>query len=254
MNVTDVLVLAGELLLGNGAEVFRVQDTINRIANAYNVADFEIYVLSNGMFMSICEDGQHYKASVKNVPITAAHLGRVAQICNLSRSIVAGECTTREAYCELLRIRDMPGKSNVARILYVAIGSGSFCYLIGGTINDIMTTVVSVSILHRYLIYMENHQASKMMLNMIGASIATFFGLLLVNLGLGDDIDNIISASIISLVPGIALTNSIRDLFNGDYLSGTIRLIDALLVAFSIAAGVGGMIAMWQNLFGGFFI
>ena len=49
----------------------------------------------------------------------------------------------------------------------------------------------------------------------------------------------IVTGGLIILVPGVPFTTSIRDFFNGDYLSGTIRLIDALLVAFCMAVGVG---------------
>ena len=40
------------------------------------------------------------------------------------------------------------------------------------------------------------------------------------------------------LTPGVALTMGIRDIINSDYLSGTIRLVDALLVAGCLAVGV----------------
>ena len=53
------------------------------------------------------------------------------------------------------------------------------------------------------------------------------------------------------LVPGIALTTSIRDLFNGDYLSGAIHMIDAVLTAFCIAVGVGTVITVFRTLMGG---
>ena len=41
------------------------------------------------------------------------------------------------------------------------------------------------------------------------------------------------------LVPGVAFTNSIRDVADGDYISGSVRMLDALLVFFCIAIGVG---------------
>jgi uncharacterized membrane protein YjjP (DUF1212 family) len=52
--------------------------------------------------------------------------------------------------------------------------------------------------------------------------------------------------AIICLVPGVAFTTSVRDFFNGDYLSGTIHMVDALLVATSIAVGVGVVVASWN--------
>ena len=51
--------------------------------------------------------------------------------------------------------------------------------------------------------------------------------------------------------PGIAFTMGIRDFVQGDYLSGTIRMIDALLIAASIAIGTGlvlGAYAAWTGV------
>ena len=63
--------------------------------------------------------------------------------------------------------------------------------------------------------------------------------------------DKIVIGDIMPLVPGVALTTSIRDLFNGDYLSGAIHLLDALLTAMCIAVGVGSMIILYQYIPGG---
>ena len=60
-----------------------------------------------------------------------------------------------------------------------------------------------------------------------------------------------IIGAIMPLVPGIALTTSIRDFFNGDYLSGTIHMIDALLTSFSIAVGVGAVMTIYRIVMGG---
>ena len=51
-------------------------------------------------------------------------------------------------------------------------------------------------------------------------------------------------------VPGVALTNSIRDFLSGDMLSGVSRLVEALLTAVSLAAGAGVVLKLW-DLMGG---
>ncbi len=63
--------------------------------------------------------------------------------------------------------------------------------------------------------------------------------------------DKIVIGSIVPLLPGIALTTSIRDLFGGDYLSGAIHLLDALLTAMCIALGVGMVMILYRDLTGG---
>ena len=70
-------------------------------------------------------------------------------------------------------------------------------------------------------------------------------------LGVAANLDQVIIGGIIPLVPGMVLTTSFRDFANGDYLSGTIRIMDALLVAGSIAVGVGAVFAVRAALTGG---
>ena len=51
--------------------------------------------------------------------------------------------------------------------------------------------------------------------------------------------DRIIIGAIMSLVPGVAITNAIRDSFSGDFISGLSRGAEALIIALAIAFGVG---------------
>ena len=56
--------------------------------------------------------------------------------------------------------------------------------------------------------------------------------------------DAIIIACIMPLVPGVAITNAIRDTLNGDYVSGAARAVEAFIKALSIALGVGVSLMM----------
>ena len=56
----------------------------------------------------------------------------------------------------------------------------------------------------------------------------------------------IITGAIMPLLPGLAITNAIRDTVNGDLVSGVARTAEALLKAIAIAAGVGVVIALWR--------
>jgi len=49
-------------------------------------------------------------------------------------------------------------------------------------------------------------------------------------------------------------TNGIRDITNGDYLSGPVRMIDSIMVFISIAAGVGVVLAIYNMVTGGVLI
>ena len=62
---------------------------------------------------------------------------------------------------------------------------------------------------------------------------------------LGTPASHSIIGSLMILTPGIAFTMGIRDFVQGDYLSGTIRMIDALLIAASIAIGTGLVLSLY---------
>ena len=60
-----------------------------------------------------------------------------------------------------------------------------------------------------------------------------------------------IIGSIIPLVPGVAFTTAIRDIADEDYIAGAVRMLDALLVTFCIAMGVGLVMTLYHYLTGG---
>ena len=90
---------------------------------------------------------------------------------------------------------------------------------------------------------------NQIFVNAVASFLLSFSAILLVRLGLGQDTNRIIIGNIMLLIPGIALTNSLRDMISGDIMSGMLRFFDAVLVAAAIAAGY---IFAAQLLGGGF--
>ena len=52
-------------------------------------------------------------------------------------------------------------------------------------------------------------------------------------------VDNILIGSLMPLVPGVAITNALRDLFDGDLLSGIARATESILTAAALGGGIG---------------
>lgn len=235
----------GEFLLRNGAEIFRVQETMERVAHAFGVEEYDVYVLSNAIFANAVENGEHTQTKLKFVPGSSPHLGRVDAINQLSREIVAGDYTVEEAYARLEEIKGIPYTKTISMIISCGIGSACFSYLFGGSVFDALAALLCGFILEIFLRILDKRGASKFISNLSASALVALSAVLLYSLGLGQDLDKIIIGSIIRLVPGIALTTSIRDFLSGDYLSGTIRMIDAFLVGGCIAIGVGAVVMLY---------
>lgn len=241
----------GEALLRNGAEIFRVQETMERVARAYGIEEYDVYVLSNAIFANAVENGRHVESKLKFVPGSTMHLGRVDAINQLSREITAGKYTVEEAFARLREITEIPYTRPLAMILSCGVGSACFSYLFGGTVWDAAAALLCGFVLEIFLRLLDRRGASKFISNLASSALVSVCAVLLYSIGLGNDLDKIIIGSIIRLVPGIALTTSIRDFLSGDYLSGTIRMIDAFLIGGCIAIGVGVVVMLYTILTGG---
>lgn len=263
--VLDLTVRVGEVLLKNGGEIFRVQQTMQMVAKAYGAAEFHVYVLANGIFASVEEHGNNICKEVKGteasqegagssqiryVPLSSVHLGRVAAVNNLSREIVAKKYTIDEAWEKIEQIDNIPFTSQPLQVLVSGLGSSAFCYLFGGSLIDSVASFFSGMFLWCFVLFLSKCRANKIMLNILSSALVTMTGMFFFHFLFGENMDKIIIGSIVPLLPGVPLTNSIRDFLNGDYLSGTIRMIDAVLVACCIALGVGIVLRLFPIITG----
>jgi len=246
--IMEAAMEAGHILLENGAEIFRVEETINRICRHYGIESSNAFVLSNGIFITAGSVMEESFAKVQHIPVSGSHLDRVAAVNQLSREVEEGRYTIEEVRGRLEEIRKMPGKTKKMQILGSGVGSGAFCYLYGGSLYDCGAAFLAGLILYVFVLYVSGPHLKKMMSGIAGGAVATAVCMALWELGIGQNLDLMIIGSIIPLVPGVAFTNAIRDIADENYIAGTVRMTDALLVFFCIAMGVGMVYAVKQRL------
>lgn len=235
----SLAVAIGEEMLKNGGEVYRVDDTVKRILAYYGFVSYNVYIVSNGIFVTVDENTDKPISCVRNIPGWSTNLEKIAEINRLSRDICTGSCPVEMAYKQLEDIKNMKQRTEAQLRIATGIGSAAFCFIFGGKAADMILAFFIGFILKMFLSAAENKQVSKFIRHILGSLLVTiiavvghrFFSIILV--------DKVVIGSILILVPGVVLTTSIRDFFNGDYLSGSIHFIDALLTAVCIATGVG---------------
>lgn len=223
---------AGHILLENGAEITRVEETMERIAAAYGVEDESFFVLSNGIIAT----GQHY-ARAEFIPIRGTQLSRVVEVNQLSRDVSRGGMPLDAVAARLQSIRSAQGKPWWENILGIALGVSSFSILFGGSLVDAAATFACGLLLGAFMTFVGPH-LSRIFGNVLGGLVGGLLCILAVTLGFGDHLPNMIIGTIIALVPGVPFTNGMRDLANEDYIAGTTRLTDAFLAFLCIALGV----------------
>ena len=237
--VLDCAMQAGSILLKNGAEIFRVEETVARICTHYGVESEKAFVLSNGIFLTAGSGDEPFYAKVQHIPVSGARLDRVAAVNQLSREIEEKDLPPQEIRRRLTEIEEMPEKPVLVKLLASAVGSGCFCCMFGGSLTDCAGAFLTGFLLYIYVLKLFTPHLSKIIGNIGGGALVTVLCMLLCRVGLGESMNYMIIGSIMPLIPGIPFTNGVRDIADGDYIAGSVRLLDAILVFVCIAAGVG---------------
>ncbi|WP_018659984.1 threonine/serine exporter family protein [Allofustis seminis] len=243
--VLDLCAGIGRLLLENGAETYRVEDTIYRVATHYGFKNVHVFSVPNTIIFTVETPEEHEHTRLQRVFSRDTNLGKVRDGNELSRAITAGGVTVEEAQARLDAINQSKNFYSLGFKAFMAGLSCAFFALIfsGGLPEWLMSFGVGAAgySVHAHLSKMTNVQFFS---EMMGSFIIGWLAVLCSFFILPNNINIVIIASIMPLVPGRAITNGIRDLMAGDYVSGLSIIADALLSATAIGVGVAGVLAM----------
>jgi uncharacterized membrane protein YjjP (DUF1212 family) len=238
--VLNIALLCGEILLTSGSEIYRVEDTIDRICSAYNV-ECESFVTPTGIFVSgRLEDSTNKPVTLmKRVRNRTINLHNIEAINTFSRNLQSNPMSYEEALQILTSVEIAPYFSFVKRLTAAGLTSFAYAALFKGTFLDgIFAALISM------IIYSLSEKMNKANISQYFKSFLCSFTAGLISIYSGRlinilNINPIIVGSIMILVPGLAITNGIRDALHGDILSSQARVMEALITVSTIGVGVG---------------
>lgn len=235
----DMAMKVGEVMLSHGAEAHRVEDTIYRILKTANLQTTEVFVIMTGMFATLADPSIDTITMSKRVRNKGNNLKQIYYANEVSRRYCSGDITLEQAY-EMITKGYQWEYKHLTAILGDILVITTFPLLVGGTFWDCL-----IAFLASLIVGGSIYWADKTHMHAFLRDVAVPF-LAGVSCMVFDKIfpftihqDAIIIACIMPLVPGVAITNAIRDTLNGDYVSGAARAVEAFIKALAIALGVG---------------
>ncbi|MBP1743203.1 MAG: hypothetical protein H6Q58_181 [Firmicutes bacterium] len=241
--VLEIALSSGQILLKNGAETYRVEETIERICAAYDL-QCECITTAKGVMVSVLDSSGEKMTSLKKVRNAGVDLYRIELINSFSRDFKKNSMDYDEAVKMLKGIENAPEFSLPVRILAASMTSFVYSLFFNGTIYDsIAAAAISV------FIYFMMEKVSKLGFFqffefffsgfIIGmASIAAEGMLPILSKG------SIITGAIMILLPGVPLTNGIKDIIYGDFTSGFTKFGEAMLIITAVGAGIGAALTV----------
>lgn len=238
--IIEIALYAGRIMLENGAETSRVEDTINRICNSRGL-DIENFTIPTGIFLS-CQYNDDYYPYVIRTKALAIDLERIVKVNDFSRIFVSSDMSILEAEKQLEVIKNTPRFHPMVMSFFGGV-AGSFVTLsIGGLVLEALFAFITSFFVVTLVNYLAKY-SGPFIKNVAGGMINTIIAVLLVHIASNFDnnieLSNIVIGSIMPLVPGVAMANALRDSISGDFVSGVSKLSEAMLVAVAIAIGVG---------------
>lgn len=237
-DIMDVSLLAGKIMLENGAETYRVEDTMMRIALSYGIDESHSFVTPTGIMFSI-ETEEPTKTKLVRISRRTTDLYKVSAVNAVSRKISAGDLTVAQAYQELKAIQKAPMFFSFSmQVAAAALTSGCFVILLKGSWDNTIPAMISGALAYFLLLKVAAAVPTMFFSEFIAALAGGLAAHFLYQIGLGSELDRIIVGTLIPLVPGLLITNAVRDLMAGHFISGLAKGAEAVFTALAIGTGI----------------
>ena len=247
--LADTAVLAGEIMLKAGAETCRVEDTIRRILSTSGFEHCEAFVVTTCILVTLESPDAQVICLNRRVRGKSTNLGNIDLVNTISRRFCQGELSLAETYRQLKELRPVRYPDWLTYLCMVGTAV-CFTWILGGGAAECAVSAVNGLYFMVSRILNRRLRVNDFVFNLFASFLMAFTCLaaqVLWDPGLLAE--PTIAGSIMALLPGLAMTNGIRDTLEGDYMSGAARMIEAFVTAASLALGIGTGMACCRILF-----
>lgn len=248
----DTAMLAGEIMMSAGAETYRVEDTMEHILKTSKCESIEAFALMTGIVATLSgSDMEQPITMVKTINNRSTNMNNIMKVNAISRKYCGGKLSLEDAYYQLKHVYEHQYSRFDFTLGTIGIGVG-FAMMFSGTLLDVVATTVVGLVLAICIVFGRIIGMNSILEDIFSCASISLSTMLLRQFLIPElNIDIVIISAIMPLVPGVAITNAIRDTLQGDYLSGCARILEAFLKASSIALGIGVGMTLFKMWIGG---
>ena len=233
----------GENMLRAGGEVYRVEDTINRLIIAYGGEKPHVFAIPSNIIATAVFNGTEITHS-RRVVTPSIDFEMLDRMNDLARQI----CRDKPSSVQVKRMIDeamsMKKYNHFWKSVTFALVSSSFALFFGGSFMDAVSSAVIGVVLYGAMNAIRAVGGNVIFVNIICAAISALLALTSVKLGIAQDADKIIIGNVMLLIPGVELVNGMRDFIAGDVQAGIMHITEALFLAICIAIGAAGVLTL----------
>lgn len=235
-HISQALDIGMQMLL-SGAQISRVEDSIGRICKALGAVETHVFSVTSGIIVTAFDAKGNSATQLRRIHAGSLNMSRLEKLNQLSRDICAHRIKDTEIPQRLATIEAETGHPLWAMMLIYALISGSFSIFFGGVWTDGLCAAGTGMILCLLEYWMKKINLDHVFTVFLVSLLAGVCNAVFVKIGLGQNFADISIGNIMLLIPGIAMTNAVHDMFVDDMLSGVSRFFRSLVIAFLVAFG-----------------
>jgi len=236
--ILEVAGFAAGIMMKNGGETYRVEEMITYLCASAGMDNTSSFVIPTGLVISVSRSGATPETIVVRLRERGTNLEKVSLVNDFSRKMAIQKWSYPEA---MARLQEIDSTQDSYKKYWVILASGMvaglFTLFLGGVGMDAIASFITSVVIQSLIIFSLVREIN-FFSEFLGGFLAVLMGISFVKAGLGQSLDGIVIGAIIPLVPGIAITNAVRDVVKGELLSGVVRTFEAFWISVAIAAGV----------------
>jgi len=240
----------GRMVLESGGETYRVEESIRHICCGMGFCNAQVMSIPTGVTIAIKDNGEHH-ASVERVQKRGVNLARLAAVNDISRHVSLGNLSYEQAMQQLDALEHPQKDRRYISMFSSGAAAAGFTLMFGGQLTEIVISFLAGFLAQAAGFFLGRLGVVKFISTMCGGSITAMIALIGTMVVPSANFQTIVTGAIMPLLPGLAITNAVREIIHGDHTSGVTRGTEALIVAVALVAGAAGTIAVITWIMGG---
>lgn len=237
IKLINIINKVSTLLIESGNETYLVENMINDLIISFNYNDPNVFATSTGIFYSF-KDNKNVYSDIIRIKKRGINLNTIDVVNKIVNKLINHEIDIDTAI-KLCNENNQNNKNFIKSCITAGLSTSCFTVLYGGNYFDFIISFICGFFIQFITMSFKRIDIFHFLNSFIGAFVTTIISTTVISIFNYGNLDKIVIGSIMLILPGLSLTNAIKDILTGNLVSGSAKMTEAILIAISISLGVG---------------
>ena len=237
--IIDIALESGTIVLQNGGETYRTEETMTSVAASLGARSASAFVTPTVVMLTCIDQSGESHTRIERISDRSINLGKISRVSDIARRLACGKLSRDLGLVSSVLSRIRRSRLHHPAAVVLATAAASFCFslMFMGSLREALIAFAVGALMRLGLYLVTPLGLSAFISSVFGGFIITLLSCAAVFSGLAPSSGNISISVLMSLVPGLAIVNAIRDTISGDLVAGSARLLEAFVVAAALSLG-----------------